>query len=48
MASTARTVDGITSLKVALDTSNLSPGNYALSVLEGGLDEWSDYPLTVR
>jgi hypothetical protein len=48
MASTARTVDGITRLKIALDTSNVSPGDYKLSVLEPGLDEWTDYPLTVK
>ena len=42
---TSRTVKGITLLKFPLDTSKLSPGNYKLSVLEPGLDEWSDYPL---
>jgi hypothetical protein len=48
MASTARTVDGITGLKIALDTSNVSPGDYKLSVLEPSLDEWADYPLTLK
>ena len=43
-AATAGTVNGVTILKCPLDTSNLSPGNYKLSILEPGLDEWSDYP----
>ena len=40
--------NGITSIKVALDTSSLFPGKYTLSLLEPGLDEWSDYPVTVK
>ena len=38
----------VTRLKVPLETSDLSPGDYTLSVLEPGLDEWVDYPLTVK
>ena len=45
---TASTEDHVTRLKVSLDTSSLSPGNYTLKVLEPGLDEWSDYPLKVK
>jgi hypothetical protein len=45
---TARTNNGITSIKVALDTSSLSSGQYTLKLLESGLDEWSDYPVTVK
>jgi len=44
---TVSTENGVDRLKVALDTSDLSPGNYMLSVLEPGLDEWVDYPLKV-
>ena len=45
---TAITEDHLTRLKVPLNTSSLSPGDYKLSVLEPGLDEWSDYPVTVK
>ena len=45
---TSKTEDHLTRLKVALDTSGLSPGDYTFSVLEPGLDEWSDYPITVK
>lgn len=38
-----RLVNGITSFKVNIDSSNLSPGNYKLSILEPGLDVWSEY-----
>jgi hypothetical protein len=44
----ARTNNGITSIKVALDTSSLISGKYTLKLLESGLDEWSDYPVTVK
>ena len=44
----AATEDGVTKLKVPLDTSALSPGDYSLSILEPNLDEWFDYPLTRR
>ena len=45
---TASTEDHLTRLKLPLDTSGLSPGDYRLSVLEPGLDEWADYPLKVK
>jgi len=45
---TANTENVVTRLKVALDTSDLSPGKYMLSVLEPHLDDWVDYPLTVK
>src|SRR5206468_679283 len=45
---TASTENGVTRLKVSLETSDLSPGGYMLSVLEPDLDEWVDYPLTVK
>ena len=45
---TASTENHVTRLKVALDTSGLSPGDYKLSILEPGLDEWSDYRLSVK
>ena len=44
----ARTERGTTSLKVPLDTSGLSAGEYTLSVLEPGLDVWVDYGLVIR
>jgi hypothetical protein len=45
---TARTNNGLTSIKVAMDTSSLYPGTYTLGLLEPGLDEWSDYPSTIK
>ena len=45
---TSSAENGFTRLKVALDTSDLSPGEYMLSVLETDLDVWGDYPLTVK
>jgi len=39
----ARIVNGITGLKFTLDTSNLFPGDFVLSILEPGMDEWNDY-----
>jgi len=45
---TAHTQNGITSLKVALDTSDLSSGDYKLSILEPGIDEWAEYPIGVK
>jgi hypothetical protein len=45
---TGRTENGVTRFKVALETSDLSPGDYTFSVLEPDLDEWVDYPLTVK
>jgi hypothetical protein len=45
---TGRTEDRVTRLKFALETSDLSPGDYIFSVLEPDLDEWLDYPLTVK
>jgi len=45
---TARTDNGITSLKVALGTSDLSPGRYRLGILEPGIDEWAEYPIGVK
>lgn len=41
----AQTVNGVTSLKFQLDTSDMPQGNYFLSILEPGFDEWADYPL---
>jgi hypothetical protein len=43
-----RLVNGITALKVTIDSSNLSPGAYKLSILEPGLDEWADYSLELK
>jgi hypothetical protein len=48
MEKTARTVNGITSLKFPLNTSNLSHGDYKLSILEPGVDEWVDYQIAVK
>jgi hypothetical protein len=45
---TATTQDHVTRLKIPLDTSGLAPGDYTLSVLEPGLDDWVDYPLRVK
>jgi hypothetical protein len=45
---TASTQNGVTRLKVALDTSDLSPGAYMLSVLEPDLDEWIEYSFKVK
>jgi hypothetical protein len=48
LEATASTEDHFTRLKVPLDISNLSPGDYTFSVLEPGLDEWVHYPLIVK
>ena len=45
---TARTAKGVTALSIPVDVSSWSPGNYILSVLEPGLDEWIDYRLVVE
>jgi hypothetical protein len=45
---TALTSNGITNFKIAIDTSDLSPGGYKLSVLEPGVDEWIEYPISVK
>jgi hypothetical protein len=45
---TSSAENGLTRLKVALDTSDQLAGDYLLSVLEPDLDELSDYPLTVK
>ena len=45
---TTHTANGITFLSTILDTSSISPGNYTLAILEPGLDEWSEYPLTLK
>ncbi len=41
----AQTVNGVTSLKLQLDTSDMPQGNYRLGILEPGFDEWTDYPI---
>ncbi|MBN1566819.1 MAG: hypothetical protein JXA73_03165 [Acidobacteria bacterium] len=41
-------VNGTTSFRVEIDSSNLPPGNYELSILEPGLDEWTDYHVSVK
>jgi hypothetical protein len=41
-------VNGITSFKVAIDTSKLPPVNYKLGILEPGLDKWADYTIVIR
>ncbi len=45
---TANSVGAITTLNLAVDTTPFSPGDYTLSILQPGVDEWSDYPFTVR
>ena len=45
---TTHTANGITFLSTILDTSSMSPGNYTLAIMEPGLDEWSEYPLTIE
>jgi len=45
---TSQAANGITRLKATLDTSDLSPGNYRINVLEPGTDEWVGYPITVK
>jgi hypothetical protein len=45
---TARTENGTTSLKSTLDLSDLSAGDYLLSVLEPRVDEWAEYPINVK
>ncbi|MDM7996219.1 MAG: hypothetical protein QUT30_11125 [Acidobacteriota bacterium] len=44
----AQTVNGITTLKFQLDTSDMPQGNYRLSILEPGFDEWSDYVIALK
>jgi hypothetical protein len=48
MERTASKVNGITSFRSILDTSNLPQGNYKLSIQEPGFEEWTDYPLTIK
>jgi hypothetical protein len=45
---TARTEEQVTRLKVELDTSGLSPGDYLLTVLEPDLHEWIDHTLRIE
>lgn len=47
-AGTAHTINGSTSLKMPLDSSSMAPGAYKLSLLEPGLDEWSDYSVNLK
>jgi hypothetical protein len=44
----ARTLNGVTNILSHLDISSLSQGEYSLSILEPGLDEWADYRLEMR
>jgi hypothetical protein len=44
----ALTNQGITSFKIAIDTSDFPPGGYKLSLLEPGMDEWIEYPISVK
>ena len=44
----AQTVNGVTSLKFRLDTSDMPQGNYQLGILEPGFNEWAGYALTVE
>jgi hypothetical protein len=44
----AQTVNGITTLKFQLDTSNMPQGNYQLGILEPGFDEWAYYSIVMR
>lgn len=41
----AQTVNGVTSLKLQLETSDMPPGNYLLGILEPGFDEWAAYEI---
>jgi hypothetical protein len=43
-----RLVNGITSFKVNIDTSHLSPGNYKLSILEPSFDEWDAFSIRLN
>jgi hypothetical protein len=45
---TASKVNGITSFRSPLDTSNLPPGDYKLGIQEPGFEEWTNYPLTIK
>jgi hypothetical protein len=45
---TASKVNGITSFRSPLDTSNLPPGDYKLSIQDPGYVEWTDYPLVIK
>ncbi|MBN1570719.1 MAG: hypothetical protein JXA73_22950 [Acidobacteria bacterium] len=45
---TASKVNGITSVRSTLDTSNLPPGDYKFSIQESGFEEWTDYPLLIN
>ncbi len=45
---TASKVNGITSFKSPLDTSNLPSGDYKISIQEPGFTEWTDYPLALK
>jgi len=38
---TASKVNGLTSFRSPLDTSNLPPGDYRLSIQEPGFEEWT-------
>jgi hypothetical protein len=46
--SNARSISNVPHIRIAFDISVLSPGDYSLSVLEPGLDEWFDYELKLR
>lgn len=45
---TGSKVNGITGFRAPLDTSNLPPGDYKLSIQEPGFAEWTDCLLIVR
>lgn len=45
---TASKVNGITSFKSPLDTSNLSPSEYRLSIQEPDDVGWNDHPLIIK
>jgi hypothetical protein len=38
----------VTGVRIPLDTSDVSPGDYTLKILEPGLDEWFAYALKLR
>src|SRR6185437_1978837 len=44
---TAKLSKGVTTLRVVLRTSSVSPGTYILQIREAGL-EWNSYPLVVH
>jgi len=44
---TAKLSKGVTTLRVALRMSSVSPGTYILQIREAGL-EWNSYPLVLR